>query len=106
MENNWFKMDLDLAMTYWDELDSLLDDRSFCNLKEIRLLFESFITKELLAEYQSNLRRKYRHEVPEPWSGFLSEDAVSLFKSYALKSSAKGIRITSGLTDIFLPSNH
>ena len=66
MENNWFKMDLDLAMTYWEELDNLLDDRSFCNLKEIRLLFESFITKELLAEYQSNLRRKYRHEVLEP----------------------------------------
>ena len=41
IENN-FRMDLDVASNYWTERDNL-DDRSFSHLKEIRLLFESFI---------------------------------------------------------------
>jgi hypothetical protein len=106
MENNWFRMDLDVASNYWTELDNLLDDKSFSHLKEIRLLFAGFITNEELAPPQSKRKSKYP---PEPWIGPPTEDTVSLFKSYALKSSEKGVRIIYGLTngpDGLLPSNH
>ena len=94
-----------VASNYWTELDNLLDDRSFSHLKEIRLLFERF-TKEDPAPPQSKRKSKYRDSA-EP--RIYTEGAVSLFKSYALKSSEKGVRITYGLTngqDGLLSSNY
>lgn len=104
MENNW--LTLDVASTYWAELDNLLDDRSFSHLKEIRLLFDS----EGYSFLASPKSKRYRDDFLEPeLEGFTSEDVVSLFKSFALKSSERGVRITHGLTDGqdgLLPSIH
>ena len=106
IENN-FRMDLDVA-------SNNLDDRSFSHLKEIRLLFESFIEisspRRTLPPPQSKRKctGKYcnwilhagvgvrgipalQYDAPEFELRFVTEEAVSLFKSYyALKASAKG----------------
>ena len=98
-------MTLDVASTYLAELDNLLDDRSFSHLKEIRLLFDSE-GYSFLASPKSRCRDDFLEPELE---GFTSEDVVSLFKSFALKSSERGVRITYGLTDGqdgLLPSIH
>ena len=79
--------DDDVASNQWTGLNILLEDRSFSHLKEIRLLFGDFITNRE--------------------SGF--EETVSLYKSYHLKASEKGVRVTYGLKngqDGLLYSNH
>lgn len=106
MENWYLKMDLDVASNYWTELDNLLDDQSFSHLKEIRLLFAKFVSEEDLAPPQSERKfKRYGKEHPGfsgmeySMRGFVTEEAVSLFKSYALKASEKGVQITYGLTE-------
>ena len=72
----------------WMELDGLLEDQTFSNLKEIRLLFCSFHNSDDLARY----------DPPLMYDFFTTEEVVSIFESCLLKSSARGIRITYDLT--------
>jgi len=87
MEETTRREDIERVCECWTELDGLLEDEAFSNLKEIRLLFQSFQSSDDLA----------RHNPPRMYS-FTTEEIISIFESCLLKSSVRGIRITYNLT--------
>lgn len=88
MEKTSKRQDIERVCKCWKELDGLLQDEAFSSLKEIRLLFEWFESSDDLA----------RNNPPLMYDFFTTEEVISIFESYLLKSSARGIRITYDLT--------
>jgi hypothetical protein len=88
MEETCRRKGIERVCECWMELDGLLENKAFSNLKEIRLLFQSFESSHDLA----------RNNPPLMYDFFTTEEVVSIFESCLLKSSARGIRITYDLT--------
>jgi hypothetical protein len=83
MEETSRRESIEKVCECWTELDGLLEDQAFSNLKEIRLLFHSF---------------QNSYDLASRYDFFTTEEVVSIFESCLLKSSARGIRITCDLT--------
>lgn len=88
MEKACWKEVIERACKCWTELDGLLEDEAFSSLKEIRLLFQSFLSPDDLTRNNPPCMHEY----------FTTEEVVSIFESCLLNSSARGIRITYDLT--------
>ncbi|KAF8874316.1 hypothetical protein CPB84DRAFT_1797592 [Gymnopilus junonius] len=87
MPNQCRKWAIDEVREDWKEFDDLLEDDAFSNLKEFRLLFESFQSSEDVKKYD-----------PQTYSVcYTTEEVVALFKASLSKASARGVNFTYAL---------